>query len=141
MTEKDRTVERTHVHVSQGSYDTTVVLGLKLAWCLPGGSAQGRLGKGVLGKGYTEISQGCVPCSKQIPERVSRYMPMRGVASIIGRSLISLRNPETGPERVAEKTEKFRPTLPPVFLAFYLFLILATSTERTRPPSLPEVPK
>lgn len=32
---------------------------------------------------------------------------MRGVASIIGQSLISLRNPWTGPERVGEKAEKF----------------------------------
>lgn len=74
---------------------------------------------GVAGVGYIEISSECVPCSKQIPERANKYTPMRGVASIIranGQSLISSKNPQTGPVGKGKKTEKFHSTFPPVFL-------------------------
>lgn len=65
--EKDRTVEKTHMHVSHGSYDTGVVWGSSCPCaCL---EAVQRVDLGwVLGKRYIEISQGRVPCSKQIPE-------------------------------------------------------------------------
>lgn len=65
--EKDRTVEKTHVHVPHGSYDTTVGRGSSCPCaCL---EAVQRVDSGwVLEKGYIEISQGCVPCSKEIPE-------------------------------------------------------------------------
>lgn len=65
--------------------------------------AVGRLERGMLGNGYIETTQGCVPCSKQIPQRANKYTPMRGVASIIGLSSVALRNSQTGPEWVMEE--------------------------------------
>lgn len=147
---EDGAVEKSHKNVSQGPCGITGILGLKLSWCLlerqnlkSRGYEEDRLGHA--GKGYVDT------CCWEVSHAASRALkeptdalPVRGLASILranGKSLISLRNPQTRSGRGGEETEK----APPLHLPDASLLPFSSQLQNalglgkesmTRPPSV-----